>query len=108
MYTRSYLNDSSAMPPSYDGVAMREPTPAPPPPPPPEPPRPDGRTMPPHERGRGGFWDDIFRSLHIGLPSPRNFGYEEILIIAIAALMFFSDGGDKECAVMLLLLLLIN
>lgn len=107
MYTRSYLNDSSAMPPSYDGVAMREPASAPPPPPP-EPMRADECARPPQERERGGFLDDIFRTLHIGLPRTVNFGYEEMLIIAVAALMFFSDGGDKECAIMLLLLLLIN
>ncbi len=106
MYTRSFLNDSGSMPPSYDGIAMRE---APEPPyAPSDPPKFEEKCERAPQGERGGFLDEILRGLHIGLPHPEKFGYEELLIIAIAALMFFSDGGDKECAIMLLLLLLIN
>ena len=62
-----------------------------------------------HEtKNSGSFLEGILGNLHIGLPSLDRFGYEEILIIAVAAFLFFSDSGDRECAILLILLLLIN
>ena len=56
----------------------------------------------------GGFLENILGNLNIRLPSLDKIGFEEILIIAIAAFLFFSADGDRECALILLALLLIN
>ena len=37
----------------------------------------------------------------------KDFGMEEVLIIAVAVFLLLSKDGDKECAVMLLLLLVV-
>ena len=107
MYTRNYFSDAGALPTSYDGIALRENQ---------EEPKPVPEDTPvyseAHHRddrgGSRGFLEGLFGNLHIGLPSLDKFGYEEILIIAVAAFLFFSEGGDKECAILLILLLLIN
>lgn len=107
MYTRNYFNEPGALPSDYNGIALRENQ---------NDPAEIAEDVPAHKeihhdngkKGSGGFLDGLFGNLHIGLPSLDKLGYEEILIIAVAAFLFFSDGGDKECAVLLILLLLIN
>ncbi len=107
MYTRNYYNEPVALPSDYDGIALRENQ---------NEPEPLQEDVPAHKeihqrdskKSSGGFLEGLFGNLHIGLPSLDKLGYEEILIIAVAAFLFFSEGGDKECAVLLILLLLIN
>lgn len=107
MYTRNYFNEPGALPSDYNGIALRENQSEPAPP---------IEDTPVHKeirreeskKGSGGFLEGLFGNLHIGLPSLDKLGYEEILIIAVAAFLFFSDSGDKECAILLILLLLIN
>jgi hypothetical protein len=55
-----------------------------------------------------GFLQNILGNINIRMPSLDKIGFEEILIIAIAAFLFFSADGDRECALILLALLLIN
>ena len=108
MYTRNYYETESHAPDGYDGVAMRKeerepiytdeaaevfrenPQPA------------------EKEVTAGGLLSGLFGKLHIGIPSLDKIGYEEILILGVAAFLLFSADGDKECALLLLLLLLIN
>ncbi len=107
MYTRNYFSDPSAMPSGYDGIALRENG---------DEPKEQESDVPvfkdihkaPDKKNSGSFLEGILGNLHIGLPSLERFGYEEILIIAVAAFLFFSDSGDRECAILLILLLLIN
>lgn len=107
MYTRNYFNEPSPLPQSYDGVALREAH---------EEKEPQGEETPvfkevhkgPPKKNSESFLEGLFGNLHIGLPSLDKIGYEEILIIAVAAFLFFSEGGDRESAILLLLLLLIN
>ena len=47
----------------------------------------------------------IFKNGRLSL---KEFGKEELLIIATAAFLLFSKEGDKECAIMLLLLLFLS
>ena len=109
MYTRNYYEtDESTAPNGYDGIAMRkeerEPyygneateafAPAP--------------VNEPKSGGVEGLLSGLFGKLHIGIPSLDKIGYEEILILGVAAFLLFSADGDKECALLLLLLLLIN
>lgn len=109
MYTRNYYEtDESTAPSGYDGIAMRkeerepyyenEDTKAFAPSP----------TNEPKGGGIEGLLSGIFGKLHIGIPSLDKIGYEEILILGVAAFLLFSADGDKECALILLLLLLIN
>lgn len=106
MYTRNYYDGSeSSMPQGYDGIALR-----------PEPrelePAIEQTSVPFDEKakkqGNGGVLQGILGTLHLSLPSLDKIGYEEILILGIAAFLFFSADGDKECALILLALLLIN
>lgn len=107
MYTRNYFEGGeSGMPRGYDGIALRG----------------DSaveieNTAPAaivedvreaSARPSGGILGGLFNSLHLSLPSLDKIGYEEILIIGIAAFLFFSSDGDKESALILLALLLIN
>ena len=117
MYTRNYFEGGEGgMPRGYDGVALRSE------------PMTDAEDIAPREviheeakevsakpgggifsrRSGGGIFGGIFDSLHLSLPSLDKIGYEEILIIGIAAFLFFSADGDRECALLLLALLLIN
>ena len=108
MYTRNYFDGSEGgMPRGYDGVALRpEPTAVP------EETEvalyPKDMPQKAEKVGYGGILQGLLGSLHIGLPSLDKIGYEEILIIAVAAFLFFSGDGDKECALIMLALLLIN
>ncbi len=108
MYTRNYYDRESSTPEGYDGIAMRrdeqEPIFA-------EESAPVFKEEPQKSEKGGvleGLFSGLFGKLNIGLPSLDKLGYEELLIIGIAAFLFFSADGDKECALLLLLLLLIN
>ena len=107
MYTRNYFDGGEAgMPRGYDGIALR------------------GEVAEPEEtvsaaivsnevkstdgKSGGGILTGLLGNLHIGIPSLDKIGYEEILILGIAAFLFFSADGDRECALILLALLLIN
>ena len=88
------------VPRAYDGIALRD-----------EPcaePRCCQENLPEKPKEGAGFLQNILGNLNIRLPSLDKIGFEEILIIAIAAFLFFSADGDKECALILLALLLIN
>lgn len=101
MYTRNYYDGGEgAVPRGYDGVALRdEPT---------SEPVFCEEKIPEKPKENTGFLEGLLASLNIKLPSLEKIGYEEILIIAIAAFLFFSADGDRECALILLALLLIN
>lgn len=106
MYTRNYFDGGEVgMPRGYDGIALR------------------GDVADPDEAPatavvssevktqdvkNGGILSGLLGNLHIGIPSLDKIGYEEILILGIAAFLFFSADGDRECALILLALLLIN
>ena len=107
MYTRNYFDGGEVgMPRGYDGIALR------------------GDVAEPEEattaaivsseakptggKPGGGILSGLLGNLHIGIPSLDKIGYEEILILGIAAFLFFSADGDRECALILLALLLIN
>lgn len=117
MYTRNYFEGGEGgMPRGYDGVALRSD------------PMTEAEDIAPREvtheetkevsarhgggifngKPGGGIFGGILDSLHLSLPSLDKIGYEELLIIGIAAFLFFSADGDKECALILLALLLIN
>ena len=109
MYTRNYFDGGEGgMPRGYDGIALRGEQPL----------ENDEQTSLPtmsntvqsckESHSEGGILSGILGNLHIGLPSLDKIGYEEILIIGIAAFLFFSADGDRECALILLALLLIN
>lgn len=106
MYTRNYFDGGeSGMPRGYDGIALRGESNS------------DAEIVEAAAKAgndiqadtkQGGLLSGVFGNLHIGLPSLDKIGYEEILIIGIAAFLFFSADGDRECALILLALLLIN
>ena len=101
MYTRNYFDGGEgAVPHGYDGVALRDEPCA----------EPSFCEEKPPEglKEDKGFLEGMLGSLNIKLPALEKIGFEEILIIAIAAFLFFSANGDKECALILLALLLIN
>lgn len=106
MYTRNYFEGGEVgMPRGYDGIALRGDEPAE-----------IEETTPvvtmqgsaQAEVKGGGILSGLLGNLHLGIPSLDKIGYEEILIIGIAAFLFFSADGDRECALILLALLLIN
>ena len=101
MYTRNYFDGGDGtVPRAYDGIALRD-----------EPCAEPGccqENLPEKPKEGAGFLQNILGNLNIRLPSLDKIGFEEILIIAIAAFLFFSADGDKECALILLALLLIN
>ena len=106
MYTRNYFDGGEGgMPRGYDGIALRGESNS------------DAEIVEAAAKAgndiqadpkQGGLLSGIFGNLHIGLPSLDKIGYEEILILGIAAFLFFSADGDRECALILLALLLIN
>ncbi len=117
MYTRNYFEGGEGgMPRGYDGVALRsEPVTEVEDIPQREIMREETAEVSARPRGEsfggksgGGILGGLFNSLHLSLPSLDKIGYEELLIIGIAAFLFFSSDGDKECALLLLALLLIN
>ena len=101
MYTRNYFDGGEgAVPRAYDGIALRD-----------EPcaePSFCEENLPEKPQEGTGFLQNILGNLNIRMPSLDKIGFEEILIIAIAAFLFFSADGDRECALILLALLLIN
>jgi hypothetical protein len=101
MYTRNYFDGGEgAVPRAYDGIARRD-----------EPcaePSCCQEHLPEKQKEGTGFLQNILGNLNIRMPSLDKIGFEEILIIAIAAFLFFSADGDRECALILLALLLIN
>jgi hypothetical protein len=106
MYTRNYFDGGEVdMPRGYDGIALRaedsteldETTPVA-----------VTQTSSKTDGKGAGILSGILGNLHLGIPSLDKIGYEEILIIGIAAFLFFSADGDRECALILLALLLIN
>lgn len=106
MYTRNYFDGGEVgMPRGYDGIALRaedsaeieETTPV----------AVTQSSLQTDAKG-GGILSGLLGNLHLGIPSLDKIGYEEILIIGIAAFLFFSADGDRECALILLALLLIN
>jgi hypothetical protein len=108
MYTRNYFEGGEGgMPRGYDGIALRgdntaeieETSPAA---------IIEDNVKVSSTKPSGGILGGLFNSLHLSLPSLDRIGYEELLIIGIAAFLFFSADGDKECALILLALLLIN
>lgn len=105
MYTRSYPEeDKIAIPEGYGGNAFREDIQEK------EERREDGRD---DSVSVGSFLDKLLPSSLGNLFSGnlfKNFrlGWEELLILGVAALLFFSREGDKECALMLLLLIFIS
>ncbi len=101
MYTRNYFDgNDGAVPRGYDGIALCDE-------PHQEPPI-CHEHLPEKPKEGAGFLQGLLGNLNIRLPSLDKIGYEEILIIGIAAFLFFSADGDKECALILLALLLIN
>lgn len=107
MYTRNYFDGGEVgMPRGYDGIALRGEVSEP------EETAPlaivNSEARPADEKTGGGILSGLLGNLHIGLPSLDKIGYEEILILGIAAFLFFSADGDRECALILLALLLIN
>ena len=104
MYTRNYFDGTEGnMPRGYDGIALRA--------------EEKDSTIDtsaaiiedkPKKRDEGGILQGLLGGLNLRLPTLDKIGYEELLILGIAAFLFFSADGDKECALILLALLLIN
>ncbi len=101
MYTRSYPEDEiRGVPEGYAGNAFRD-----------EVEEKEDRKE--ESVSAGSFLDKLLPSSLGNLFSGnllKNFhlGWEELLILAVAALLFFSRDGDKECALMLLILIFIT
>lgn len=104
MYTRSYPEDDiRSVPDGYVGNAFREEI---------------ERTEEKEDRkeesvSAGSFLEKLLPTSLGNIFSGnllKNFhlGWEELLILGVAALLFFSRDGDKECALMLLLLIFIT
>jgi hypothetical protein len=113
MYTRAYPDRTSEIPDGYNGTAMSEtervdtgyiPTGANPW---------EGRHAVDESGADGsetaGAVSSIFGGLfQNGRFSLQSIGFEEILILAVAAYMLMSQDGDRICGIMLLVLLFIS
>ncbi|MBR5449212.1 MAG: hypothetical protein IKV43_04400 [Clostridia bacterium] len=113
MYTRAYPDRTSEIPDGYNGTAMSDservdtgyiPTGANPW---------EGRVGGDNDTDgaveTGGVASSIFGGLfQNGRFSLQSIGFEEILILAVAAYMLMSQEGDRMCGIMLLVLLFIS
>lgn len=55
-----------------------------------------------------GIFSSVFSTSRLGSFLPKDFGFEEILIIGIALFLLFSPERDIECALLLLALVFIR
>ncbi len=101
MYTRSYPEDEiRVVPEGYAGNAFKDEIE-------------EKEDKNEESVSAGSFLDKLLPSslgkLFSGNPLKSfRLGWEELLILGVAALLFFSRNGDKECALMLLLLVFIT